>query len=93
MADVGGKLIILTSHPVTELSLPDNNKLQQPFLQATNQVLFNKSQEMHFQYICPSIFIIPSGFNNLFTISQLVKYLNGDVFYYDDPQIYSNLLI
>ena len=44
---------------------------------------------MHQNYISPSIFVIPSGFNNVITLNQLVKFLNGDIFYYDDPTIYT----
>ena len=39
---------------------------------------------MHFQNICPSIFIFPNGYMNVITLNDLARHLNGDLFYYDD---------
>lgn len=48
---------------------------------------------MYFQFICPSIFVVPNNYMNIYTINQLVTYLNGDLFYYDNPAVYSNELL
>ncbi|CAD8128338.1 unnamed protein product [Paramecium sonneborni] len=89
MQDNGGKLIILTSSPIKELNVAENQKSSQYHFQPTNNILKQVCDKMHLNYICPSIFIVQSGFNNVGTLNQLVKYLNGDMFYYDDPITYS----
>ncbi|CAD8171840.1 unnamed protein product [Paramecium octaurelia] len=87
MQENGGKLIILTSSPIKELNLTDNSKSPQNHFLPTNNVLKQIAEKMHFNYISPSIFVLPCGFNNVGTLNQLVKFLNGDIFYYDDPTI------
>ncbi|CAD8096688.1 unnamed protein product [Paramecium sonneborni] len=87
MQDNGGKLIILTSYPIKELNITENQKSPLNHFQPTNNILKQICEKMHLNYICPSIFIVPAGFNNVGTLNQLVKYLNGDMFYYDDLTI------
>ncbi|CAD8167868.1 unnamed protein product [Paramecium pentaurelia] len=89
MQDNGGKLIILSSSPIKELNNTENSKSPQYHFQPTNNLLKQITEKMHLNYICPSIFIIPCGFNNIGTLNQLVKFLNGDIFFYDDPTIYT----
>ncbi|CAK89473.1 unnamed protein product (macronuclear) [Paramecium tetraurelia] len=85
----GAKLIILTSSPIKELSIVENGKQQQLYLNKSKSVLTQITESMYFQFICPSIFVIPNNYMNIYTINQLATYLNGDVFYYDDPTVYT----
>ncbi|CAK70402.1 unnamed protein product (macronuclear) [Paramecium tetraurelia] len=85
----GAKLIILTSSPIKELSIVDNGKQQQQYLHKSKSVLTQITESMYFQFICPSIFVVPNNYMNIYTINQLATYLNGDVFYYDDPTVYT----
>ncbi|CAD8096099.1 unnamed protein product [Paramecium sonneborni] len=88
--DNGAKLIILLSSPIKELSIIENSKqTQQQYLHKSKSILTQQTETMYFQYICPSIFVVPAGFMNLYTINQLATYLNGDLFYYDDPTVYT----
>ncbi|CAK76196.1 unnamed protein product (macronuclear) [Paramecium tetraurelia] len=91
MQDKGGKLIILTSSPIKELNLTDNSKSSQNRFLTINNVLKQITGKMHLNCICSSIFVLPCGFNNVVTLNQLVKFLNGDIFFYDDTAICSKL--
>ncbi|CAD8181115.1 unnamed protein product [Paramecium pentaurelia] len=87
--DNGAKLIILTSSPIKELSILENEKQQQLYLHKSKSILTQLTESMYFQFICPSIFVIPNNYMNIYTINQLATYLNGDLFYYDDPTVYT----
>lgn len=43
--------------------------------------------EMHLSFINPSIFLFSDTFANSITITELAKFLNGDIFYYPNNEM------
>ncbi len=46
--------------------------------------LRNVSSEMHVNFINVSIFIFSEAYKNAITMCELARYLNGDIYYYND---------
>lgn len=45
---------------------------------------------MHLKFISVSTFIFSTTFCDAITQGELVRYLNGDLFYYNQPEHYRN---
>lgn len=57
LLNTGGNLIMVNSSPINELKTNTNEK-DKNYMLPSSPVLSNLASEMHFHYICPSLFII-----------------------------------
>jgi len=86
----GGRVYVIQSNSniihEKPLALPSsvNNIDKKLFLAPTSPIFSEISQEMQKAFITVDLFIFSEQYKNVITLGDLVRYLNGDIHYYQD---------